>query len=137
MANFVLVNADDLDVALQAVCSFIEQCDSENAEIMENTDGERDYSITEQADRAVQVRDRLLHRLNNGLKRSSAFWTKRIESDPIGEKQLATILAALRLWQADIDPNEIPVDFADFFADHPALSADEIDELCESLNCGA
>ena len=58
----------------------------------------------------------------------------------MSNRQLATILAALRMWQTDVTDNEdfpaIPVDFGEFFADDAPLNSDEIDELCEQLNCG-
>ncbi len=47
-------------------------------------------------------------------------------------RELATVLAALRYWQADIqDPS---FQFGDHFADERPLSAVEIDDLCEKLN---
>ena len=51
-------------------------------------------------------------------------------------RELATVLAALRLWQQEIiaggvDPTAFP-----HFDIHPLLTANEIDLLCERLNCG-
>lgn len=61
---------------------------------------------------------------------------------PITDRQLATVLAALRYWQRDLsegaeDSNDVPegiIDGAGHFTDHKPLTSDEIDELCESLN---
>ncbi len=47
----------------------------------------------------------------------------------------ATVLAALRYWQKYVDPDEVPEDFEGFFRDFEPLTDDEIDELCERLNC--
>jgi hypothetical protein len=52
----------------------------------------------------------------------------------LNSRELATILAALRYWQrapmlgalADIATND---------GEYEALSPDEIDELCEKINC--
>jgi len=57
----------------------------------------------------------------------------------LDERQLATVLAALRYWQQDLladrdHDGEGPI--SDFFAEHEPLSADEIDTLCEYLNSG-
>lgn len=52
----------------------------------------------------------------------------------ITKRQTATILAALRYWQVNFD-NE-PADlFEDYFFNVTPLSEDEIDDLCEKLNC--
>ena len=55
---------------------------------------------------------------------------------PLSNRELATVLAALRLWQADVSDNDagIPADFVEFFDDHAPLTADEIDALCDRLN---
>lgn len=45
----------------------------------------------------------------------------------LGERQLATVLAALRFWQANGAP-EVP----EF---EGTLGADEVDDLCEHINC--
>jgi hypothetical protein len=50
------------------------------------------------------------------------------------ERTIATILAALRLFQST--PSElIDSTFSDYFEDYSPLSSEEIDELCEELNC--
>jgi hypothetical protein len=53
----------------------------------------------------------------------------------VSDRELATILAALRLFQANFAPNAEP--FACFFVEHSPLSPEEIDELCERLNCNS
>lgn len=53
-------------------------------------------------------------------------------------RQLSTILAALRYWQAEIEDGDIPgsqYDIATNCDDFEPLTADEIDDLCEELNC--
>lgn len=49
------------------------------------------------------------------------------------DRELATVLAALRLWQVDT-PHHDPEDLADHFADVEPLDDDEINDLCERLN---
>lgn len=50
------------------------------------------------------------------------------------ERTSATILAALRLFQSA--PSElIDSTFSDYFEDYSQLSSEEIDDLCEILNC--
>jgi hypothetical protein len=46
----------------------------------------------------------------------------------LNERELATVLAALRIFQRDPDPT------MEHFDEVEPLSADEIDELCEELN---
>lgn len=48
------------------------------------------------------------------------------------DTELATVLAALRYWQQDT-----PMDLSDYehFDECDPLDSDEIDELCERLNC--
>ncbi len=53
-------------------------------------------------------------------------------------RDLATILAALRYWQQDLADNEAAGDgpiSPHFDDDVTPLSVEEIDELCERLNC--
>ena len=50
------------------------------------------------------------------------------------DQELATMLAALRYWQNDLDDPSIASEFLDHFVDHPPLTAEEIDDLCEKLN---
>ncbi len=51
------------------------------------------------------------------------------------DRELATVLAALRQWQMDWESN--PEELADsvHFEKHKPLTSSEIDELCERLNC--
>jgi len=55
-------------------------------------------------------------------------------------RELATVLAALRLWQecreAEAHPAIVDSRFADHFREHSPLAIDEIDALCERLNGG-
>jgi hypothetical protein len=54
----------------------------------------------------------------------------------MNERELATVLAALRYWQQDLtDNHEGPIS-QEHFADQTPLTMEEIDELCERLNCG-
>ena len=54
--------------------------------------------------------------------------------------ELSTMLAALReyqrLWSTDGGPQQSPPDCAEYFEDVEPLGGDEIDSLCERLNCG-
>ena len=54
----------------------------------------------------------------------------------LSERELATILAALRNWQIDGLNEDLADAFCGHFMDHAALSDDEIDELCYRLNFG-
>jgi hypothetical protein len=48
------------------------------------------------------------------------------------DRELATVLAALRYWQDELDANE-DVPIPEHFAEHAPLTAEEIDGLCERL----
>jgi len=50
-------------------------------------------------------------------------------------RELATVLAALRYWQRDLESADEIFDSGDHFVDQLPLTAAEIDELCERLNC--
>jgi hypothetical protein len=55
----------------------------------------------------------------------------------LSNKELATVLAALRNWQEITSPeggNKPEELMPDHFADDEPLTTDEIDELCERLN---
>jgi hypothetical protein len=53
----------------------------------------------------------------------------------LNERELATVLAALRYWQQDlIDNHEGPISQDHFTEKITPLSVDEIDELCERIN---
>ena len=54
-------------------------------------------------------------------------------SPALSVRELATVLAALRSWQAD---SNNAAKHSPHFDDYEPLAADEIDELCERLNCG-
>jgi hypothetical protein len=53
----------------------------------------------------------------------------------MNDRELATVLAALRYWQQDLAENDSPI--SEHFAEHTPLTVEEIDDLCERLNCGA
>lgn len=50
------------------------------------------------------------------------------------KKEAATLLAALRYWQANFD-DEVAQFFSDHFHDTPPLDEEEIDNLCDKINC--
>lgn len=53
----------------------------------------------------------------------------------LSDRELATVLAALRFWQRALAENEDEAPVADHFVeDIRPLSCEEIDELCERLN---
>ena len=55
----------------------------------------------------------------------------------MNERELATVLAALRYWQRNIIPSRVDSDIHDMATGNQRLeplSDDEIDELCEQLN---
>jgi hypothetical protein len=61
----------------------------------------------------------------------------------VNYREFSTMLAALRLWQSKIGPDRLPAqaraeyDFGAYFEDgvkFSALSAEEIDALCERIN---
>jgi hypothetical protein len=54
--------------------------------------------------------------------------------DKFTDQELATILAALRLWQALLEHGEDLTPYVGHFEEHQPLSPLEIDELCERLN---
>jgi hypothetical protein len=45
------------------------------------------------------------------------------------------LLAALRYWQQDLAENDGPI--CEHFDEHTPLTVEEIDDLCERLNCGS
>jgi len=49
-------------------------------------------------------------------------------------RELATVLAALRYWQQDLEANDASPISGEFFADCEPLTSEEIDSLCERLN---
>ena len=56
----------------------------------------------------------------------------------LSDRELATVLAALRYWQQDLADNEEEGPICqEHFEEVTPLSVAEIDELCERLNCGS
>lgn len=56
----------------------------------------------------------------------------------LDDRQLDTILAALRHWQKSL-PKGVEADLLEIASrgdEHAPLSVDEIDQLCEKINCG-
>ena len=54
---------------------------------------------------------------------------------PVTANALPTLLAALRLFQQHFDTQDAAAEaFPDHFADHPPLTTDQIDHLCQMLN---
>ena len=54
----------------------------------------------------------------------------------LDDRELATVLAALRYWQQDLaDNDDGPIDPEHFDETLTALNVEEIDDLCERLNC--
>jgi hypothetical protein len=51
----------------------------------------------------------------------------------ISDRELATVLAALRYWQQDLAENDRPI--SEHFESETPLTVEEIDMLCERLNC--
>ena len=54
----------------------------------------------------------------------------------LSDRDIAQLLAALRNWQTDSLNEDLEDAFQGHFEDHPPLTDDEIDELCERLNFG-
>jgi hypothetical protein len=54
--------------------------------------------------------------------------------DIFTNRELATLLAALRRWQASQENGEDLAPYIGHFEEHQPLSLLEIDELCERLN---
>ena len=53
------------------------------------------------------------------------------------DRELATVLAALRYWQQDLAiSGEVPICQEHFDDRNTPLTVEDIDELCEHLNCG-
>lgn len=58
--------------------------------------------------------------------------------DQLTSAELATILAALRLWQQTVGDlrNALPTELREHFTDTEPLGLSDIDDLCERLNFG-
>ena len=54
----------------------------------------------------------------------------------LNESEMSTLLAALRLWQRELSRSGLPEWADEYFRDCEPLTIDQIDELCERLNCG-
>lgn len=52
----------------------------------------------------------------------------------LNERELATVLAALRCWQKELTRTGIPEDADDILGERDPLTLDEIDDLCDRLN---
>jgi hypothetical protein len=52
----------------------------------------------------------------------------------LNQRELATILAALRYWRQDLAENEDGPISPEHFETETSLSVDEIDDLCQRLN---
>ncbi len=50
----------------------------------------------------------------------------------VTNRELATVLAALRYWQQDPAENDGPI--SEHFTEHTPLGVEEIDDLCERLS---
>jgi len=50
------------------------------------------------------------------------------------DRELATVLAALRQWQMDCEANPDELSDSVHFETHQPLTSAEIDDLCERLN---
>jgi hypothetical protein len=55
----------------------------------------------------------------------------------LSERELATVLAALRYWQQDLNENQedSPISPDHFVMVITPLTVEKIDELCQRLNC--
>lgn len=60
--------------------------------------------------------------------------TKTWYTPTITARQMATVLAALRYWQADLSDDDTILDGRGFFDEHCPLTVEEVDTLCEHLN---
>lgn len=58
---------------------------------------------------------------------------EHIEPGELTGRELATVLAALRYWQMELEEPDFEAN-GPHFADHAALTVEEIDDLCERLN---
>jgi hypothetical protein len=52
----------------------------------------------------------------------------------LSERELATVLAALRYWQEEMSPHDNAASCSEHFGEVEPLTADEIDDFCERLN---
>lgn len=68
---------------------------------------------------------------------SSWFHIRDLYTRMLSDKELASVLAAMRFWQNNVDDAEKSDELNGYghFTAHGALTNAEIDELCERLNC--
>jgi hypothetical protein len=59
-------------------------------------------------------------------------WNDVEDEMKLNDRELATVLAALRYWRANVD--ECDREDYDWFANDKPLDDEEIDELCERIN---
>ena len=59
----------------------------------------------------------------------------RMATRELNESETNTLLAALRLWQHELYRRGLPEWSDEYFRDREPLTVDQIDELCERLNC--
>jgi hypothetical protein len=61
--------------------------------------------------------------------------TKKIVTVSLDANELATVLAALRYWQQDLEANGDEPVISEHFEDVKPLTPDQIDDLVERINC--
>ena len=59
-----------------------------------------------------------------------------INTRTLNKSEISTLLAALRLWQRELSRSGLPEWADEYFRDCEPLTIDQIDDLCECLNCG-
>ena len=55
--------------------------------------------------------------------------------ETLNQREISTILAALRMFQQASESQNVSDMFPEIFEDVTPLSAQEIEELCEKINC--
>lgn len=55
--------------------------------------------------------------------------------ETLNQREISTILAALRMFQEACESQNISEMFPEIFEDVAPLSVQEIEELCEKINC--
>ena len=56
--------------------------------------------------------------------------------EPFTPAEIATVLAALRYWQANVPESERAAVMPEHFDGAVPLGDDDIDDLCEDIQCG-
>jgi hypothetical protein len=109
------------------------------------------YCTRLRADLPQEAQDRagryLLARVEDDVRRQRSVkksceglsWIEEARLMPgLTDRELATVLAALRYWQQHLLANEGEPPISEHFEGGvTSLDADEIDDLCERLNCGS